>query len=140
MINGAHAILYSDDADATRAALAKVLGTRSVDVGGGWLISPCHQPRSPSTRRRGWPGSTLLCDDVAAVAALQAEGIKVARPISDQGWGLLTAITLPGGVELGLYQPRHPTAAQPTCARRPIRQGRIAPLEAWPPAADPRPG
>jgi len=47
------------------------------------------------------------------VAALQAEGIEIARPISDQGWGLLTAITLPGGVELGLYQPRHPTAAQP---------------------------
>jgi hypothetical protein len=38
MINGAHAILYSDDADATRTALAKVLGTRSVDAGGGWLI------------------------------------------------------------------------------------------------------
>jgi hypothetical protein len=38
MINGAHAILYSDDADATRAALAKVLRTRSVDAGGGWLI------------------------------------------------------------------------------------------------------
>jgi hypothetical protein len=38
MINGAHAILYSDDADATRATLAKVLGTRSVDAGGGWLI------------------------------------------------------------------------------------------------------
>jgi hypothetical protein len=38
MINGAHAILYSDDADATRAVLAKVLGTRSVDAGGGWLI------------------------------------------------------------------------------------------------------
>jgi hypothetical protein len=33
MINGAHAILYSDDADATRATLAKVLGTRSVDAG-----------------------------------------------------------------------------------------------------------
>jgi hypothetical protein len=38
MINGAHAILYSNDADATRTALAKVLGTRSVDAGGGWLI------------------------------------------------------------------------------------------------------
>jgi hypothetical protein len=38
MINCAHAILYSDDADATRAALAKVLGTRSMDAGGGWLI------------------------------------------------------------------------------------------------------
>jgi hypothetical protein len=56
----------------------------------------------------------LMTDDVAAtVAALQAEGIEVARPISDQGWGLLTAMTLPGGVELGLYQPQHPTAAQP---------------------------
>jgi hypothetical protein len=38
MINGAHAILCSTDADATRATLAKVLGTRSVDAGGGWLI------------------------------------------------------------------------------------------------------
>ena len=55
-----------------------------------------------------------MTDDVAAtVAALQAEGIEVARPVSDQGWGLLTAITLPGG-ELGLYQPRHPTATQPS--------------------------
>jgi hypothetical protein len=48
------------------------------------------------------------------VAALQAEGVEIARPISDQGWGLLTAITFPGGVELGLYQPQYPTAAQPT--------------------------
>ena len=59
----------------------------------------------------------LLCDDVAAtVTALQAEGegIEVTRPVSDQGWGLLTAITLPGEVELGLYQPRHPTATQPS--------------------------
>jgi hypothetical protein len=32
MINGVRAILYSNDADATRA---KVLGTRSVDDGGG---------------------------------------------------------------------------------------------------------
>jgi hypothetical protein len=46
--------------------------------------------------------------------ALQAEGIEIARPSSDQGWGLLTAIALSGGVELGLYQPRHPTAAQST--------------------------
>jgi len=31
--NGAHSILYSDAAAAPRATLAKVLGTRSVDVG-----------------------------------------------------------------------------------------------------------
>jgi hypothetical protein len=42
-----------------------------------------------------------MTDDVAAtVAALQAEGIGVARAISDQGWGLLAAITLPGGSSL----------------------------------------
>jgi hypothetical protein len=45
--------------------------------------------------------------------ALQAEGIEIAKPISDQGWGLVTAITLPGGVELGLYEPRYPTAVEP---------------------------
>jgi hypothetical protein len=55
-----------------------------------------------------------MTDDLAAtVDALQAEGVEVARPVSDQGWGLLTAIALPGGVELGLYQPRHPTATKP---------------------------
>jgi hypothetical protein len=116
MINGAHAILYSDDADTTRATLAKVLGTQSVDAGGGWIFAlpPAELAVHPAYEG-GRAELYLMTDDVAAtVAALQAEGIEVTRPISDQGWGLLTAITLPGGVELGLYQPRHPTAAQPT--------------------------
>jgi len=30
--------------------------------------------------------------------------------VSDEGWGLLTAITMPGGSELGIYEPRHRTA------------------------------
>jgi predicted enzyme related to lactoylglutathione lyase len=69
----------------------------------------------PPAQEGGRTELYLLCDDVAAtVAALRAEGIEVARPTSDQGWGLLTAIALPGGVELGPYQPRHPTAAQPS--------------------------
>jgi hypothetical protein len=108
MINGAHAIFYSDDADATWVTLAKVLGTRSVDAGGGWLIfalPPAEIAVHPADEGRR-AELYLMTDDVTAtVAALQAEGIEVARPISDQGWGLLTAITLPGGVELGLYQP-----------------------------------
>ena len=121
MINGAHAILYSDDAAATRAALAKVLGTRWVDAGGGWLIfalPPAElavHPAERGGRAELYAELYLMTDDVTAtVTALQAEGIEIARPISDQGWGLLTAITLPGGVELGLYQPRHRTAAEPT--------------------------
>jgi hypothetical protein len=117
MITGAHAILYSDDADATRAALGKVLSTRSVDAGGGWLLfalPPAEIAVHPA-EVGGRAELYLMTDDVAAtVAAPQAEGIEIARPISDQGWGLLTAITLPGGVEFCLYQPQHPTAAQPT--------------------------
>jgi hypothetical protein len=113
MINGAHAILYSDDADATRTTLAKVLGTRTVDAGGGWLILalPPAEIAVHAAERGGRAELYLMTDDIAAmVAALQAEGVEIARPISDQGWGLLTAIALPGGVELGLYQPQPPTA------------------------------
>jgi hypothetical protein len=93
----------------------QVLRTRSVDAGGGWLNSALP-PAEIAVHPAEWGGRAelyLMTDDVAAtVAALQAEGIEVVRPISDPGWGLLTAIALPGGVELGLYQPRHPTAAQ----------------------------
>src|SRR5215204_1697556 len=87
MINGAHAILYSDDADATRAALARVLGTRTVDAGGGWLIfalPPAEIAVHPADEG-GRAELYLMTDDLAAtVAALQAEGIEVARPVSDQ--------------------------------------------------------
>jgi hypothetical protein len=79
-----------------------------VDAGGGWLIlalPPAELAVHPASEG-GRAELYLLCDDVAAtVTALQAEGIEIARPISDQGWGLATAIMLPGGVELGLYVP-----------------------------------
>jgi hypothetical protein len=68
MVNGAHAILYSDDADATRAALAKALGTRSVDAG-GWLIfalPPAELAVHPATEG-GRAELYLMTDDVAAM-------------------------------------------------------------------------
>ena len=90
MINGAHAILYSDDADATRATLAKVLGTRSVDAGGGWLIfalPPAELAVHPA-EEGGRAELYLMADDVAAtVAALLAEGIEVTRPDQRPGLG-----------------------------------------------------
>jgi predicted enzyme related to lactoylglutathione lyase len=117
MINGLHGILFSQDPDRVRQFLGEVLGFESVDAGGGWLIfalPPTELAVHPA-EEGGRAELYLLCDDVAAtVTALQAEGIEVTRPVSDQGWGLLTAITLPGGIELGLYQPRHPSAAQPS--------------------------
>lgn len=53
-----------------------------------------------------------MCDDVhATVAELEGKGVELAGPIRDEGWGLVTAIRLPGGGELGLYEPRHPRPA-----------------------------
>ena len=89
MINGAHAILYSHDADATRVTLAKVLRTRSVD-GGGWLIlalPPADLAVHPA-ERGGRAELYLMTDDfTATVAALQAEGIEVARPSATRAGG-----------------------------------------------------
>ena len=45
---------------------------------------------------------------------LSAKGVEFAWPVTAQGWGRVTAITLPGGMELGLYEPRHPTALPDT--------------------------
>jgi predicted enzyme related to lactoylglutathione lyase len=113
MISGVHALLYSADADALRAFLRDVLEWRSVDAGRGWLIfamPPAELAAHPAEGEFRCE-LYLMCDDVeATMAALRAKGVEFARPVSDQGWGLVTAIKLPGGGELGLYQPRHPTA------------------------------
>ena len=112
-ITGVHAILFSTDADATRAFLKDTLALESVDAGGGWLIfklPPCevavHPADAPSHELY------LMCDDVAAtVEQLAAKGVSCG-PVTDQGWGLLTSIQLPGGGHLGLYEPRHPKATE----------------------------
>ena len=45
------------------------------------------------------------------MAELEGKGVELTGPVSDEGWGLVTAIRLPGGGELGLYEPRHPRPA-----------------------------
>jgi hypothetical protein len=53
----------------------------------------------------------LLCDDInSTVADLEKRGVKFSSPITDARFGFVTSITLPGGAELGLYQPKHPLA------------------------------
>jgi predicted enzyme related to lactoylglutathione lyase len=111
-IMGVHAILYSKKAEATRAFLRDVLGWRSVDAGEGWLIfaaPPTEIAVHPSEGREEHE-LYLMCDDIAAtVAELEKKGIRTAK-IQEQPWGRLTQITLPGGQELGMYQPKHPLA------------------------------
>ncbi|MGB2939899.1 MAG: extradiol dioxygenase [Candidatus Dormiibacterota bacterium] len=113
MINGSHVIVYSEDAEADRAFIRDVLGYRNVDAGGGWLIFKLP-PAEVAVHPSDGPERTelyLMCDDIAATMAdLAAKGVEFAGPVSEERWGILTAIKLPGGGELGLYQPKHPTA------------------------------
>ena len=112
MITGAHAIIFSKDAEALRAFLGDTLGLRSVDAGGGWLIfglPPAELAAHPA-EEAGKHELYLMCDDIeATVAELEAKGVKFAGPVNEAGFGLMTSIELPGGGELGLYEPRHPT-------------------------------
>jgi len=109
MIIGAHSIIYSTNAEADRAFLRDVLGFPSVDVGEGWLIfglPPSEVAVHPSEENEVHE-FYLMCDDVEAlVADMEKRGVACG-PIQNQGWGMLTQVTLPGGGKLGIYQPRH---------------------------------
>ncbi len=109
MIIGAHSVLSSKDPEADRAFLRDVLGLPHVDVGKGWLIfglPPSEVAVHPSDKNDVHE-FFLMCDDVEAfVAAMSERGVSCG-PVQDQGWGLLSNLTLPGGGKLGVYQPRH---------------------------------
>lgn len=112
MISGAHVIVYSKDAAADRAFFRDVLGFKSVDAGHGWLIF-----RLPPGEAAFHPSDTngphelyFLCDDLKTeLAALMKKGVKCSG-VHEERWGSLTKLSLPGGGEIGLYQPKHPTA------------------------------
>lgn len=109
MINGAHAIIYSTDPDADRAFFDEVLGLPKVDVGQGWLIfglPPAEVAVHPSASN-GTHELYLMCDDIKAFAAAASAKGVACTPVTDEGWGLLAKVVLPGGGELGVYEPRH---------------------------------
>src|SRR3954451_2432002 len=109
MINGAHVIVYSTDAEADRAFFRDVLGYPSVDAGHGWLIfklPPAEVAVHPAEAASH--ELLLMCDDLeSTVAELTARGVEFVRPVERQRWGVLTSFRLPGGGEVGLYEPLH---------------------------------
>ena len=109
MITGAHSIIYSKNPEADRAFLRDVLQLTSVDVGQGWLIfglPPAEVAVHPSDENSVHE-FYLMCDDIEAFAAQMKKNGIACAPVDDQGWGLLSRLTLPGGGELGVYEPRH---------------------------------
>ena len=113
MIDGAHVILYSQDPAADRVFFADVLGLRHVDAGGGWLVFALPTAEAAMHPTDGPPSHELyfLCDDIeATMTELRGKGVEFTAGISEERWGRLTRLRLPGGGEVGMYEPRHPRA------------------------------
>jgi catechol 2,3-dioxygenase-like lactoylglutathione lyase family enzyme len=116
VITGVHAVMFTRDAEGLRAFVRDVLGFPSVDAGGGWLIfalPPAELAAHPADGD-GHHQLYLMCDDIAVtVDELKRKGVEFTGPITDEGFGRMTAMKVPGGGELGLYEPRHPTPLAP---------------------------
>ncbi|HLQ04200.1 MAG TPA: extradiol dioxygenase [Verrucomicrobiae bacterium] len=111
MIFGAHVIVYSTDADADRAFLRDVLGYSNVDAGHGWLmfaLPPAEVAVHPA-ETNGKHELYFMCDDLKAeMSALKKKGV-ICSDVEEARWGSITRMRLPGGGEVGLYQPKHPS-------------------------------
>lgn len=119
VIDGVHALLFADDAEAARGFLRDVLGLDSVDAHDGWLIfalPPAElavHPTQGNDRRAGEQQLWLMCRDIHRTAAdLAARGVELASPIAEERFGLVTSIEVPGAGEIGLYQPKHASPLQ----------------------------
>jgi catechol 2,3-dioxygenase-like lactoylglutathione lyase family enzyme len=115
MIFGAHVIVYSNDAAADRAFFQEVLGFSSVDAGHGWLIfalPPAElavHPADEGVRTELY----FMCTELKAqIAVLERRGVSCSE-VEEARWGSVTRIRLPGGGDIGLYQPNHPSPLVP---------------------------
>ena len=117
-IIGTHALLYTTEPEAVREIFRDVFGWKHVDAGHGWLIFALppaelgvHPGEGPTFDAGVRHQVSLMCDDITAtVADLRARGIVVQGEPQDQGYGIMATIVLPGGLDMVLYEPRHPTA------------------------------
>jgi hypothetical protein len=118
-ITGAHVLLYTPEAEKLRATLRDVFGWKYVDAGEGWLIFALppseigvHPAEGPTWESGVRHQFSLMCDDIhGTVKDLRGKGIQIDGEPEDEGWGISVMMTLPGGVQVQLYEPRHPVAA-----------------------------
>lgn len=109
MLIGSHSIIYSKNPDADRTFLRDVLKLTHVDVGHGWLIFglPPSEVAVHPGEKNNLHEFYLMTDDVEGFIAEMKKNKIACGPVQNQGWGMLTEVTLPGGGKLGVYQPRH---------------------------------
>jgi predicted enzyme related to lactoylglutathione lyase len=124
MITSIHTLIYSDDANATRAFLRDVLGWKYVteDFDNNWLIfksGPSEMGVHPT--HSVWEGKTydhprhhligLMCDDIEkTVEELRGKGAQFRGPIEQTEYGRIIMMIVPGADDIQLYQPTHKLA------------------------------
>ncbi|MEI2778043.1 MAG: VOC family protein [Tetrasphaera sp.] len=126
MITAVHALIYSDDAPATRAFFRDVLelpfvsDDESQDTD-GWLIfatGPSEVGVHPTAGEHGGETFTapkhhqvsFMVEDVEAAASrLRAKGATITTGPADLGFGIGIEVAVPGTDALLIYQPKHAT-------------------------------
>ena len=115
MINGAHIVIYTKDAEADRAFFRDVLKLSSVDAGHGWLIfaMPPSEAAFHDSEKNDQHELYFMCDDLpATLKELKSKNVKVSD-VGEQRWGKLAKFELPGGGKIGIYQPSHASPLKP---------------------------
>ena len=111
MINGAHVVIYSKDSEADRVFFRDVLQFPCVDAGHGWLIFalPPLEAAFHDSEKNNQHELFLMCDDlVTTLQDLKSKHVTVSE-VREQRWGKLATLTLPGGGNVGIYEPKHPS-------------------------------
>lgn len=116
-IIGAHMLFYTPDADALRSTLRDAFGFTAIDAGEGWLIfrlPPAELGVHPAEgTSRTDHALSFICDDIhATVRDLRGKGVRIDGEPEDHGYGIVAVATLPGGVQVQVYEPRHPLAIE----------------------------
>jgi predicted enzyme related to lactoylglutathione lyase len=120
MIRGIHGLFYTSDAQATRDFIRDKLKLPHTDVGEGWLIFDlpegdlgCHPIDEAGSPAAGRHEISFYCDDIqGTVAELRGRGVQFRSEVADHGYGFVTYFSMPGGVEVQLYQPKYAKATQ----------------------------
>ncbi|MGD0841512.1 MAG: extradiol dioxygenase [Candidatus Acidiferrales bacterium] len=109
MINAAHIVIFSKNAEADRAFFRDVLKFSAVDAGRGWLIfaMPPAEAAFHDSEINTKHELYFMCDDIAATLKdLKAKNVDVSA-VHEERWGKMATFTLPGGGKIGVYEPKH---------------------------------
>lgn len=86
MITGAHAVVFTEDAEGVRVFFRDVLGLPWVDAGGMARFALPAAELAADPALDAHHEIYLVCDDVhATVADVETKGVTFTRPITDTG-------------------------------------------------------